>query len=103
MRKIAVGTKKTLAEVMAQNNDMGSQQNFDRPFVEPATASSAGFAQPEIPPECSALLIMSGATAKWNINHFLVVSKTGKRSGVSAHADFEEWRDVLNNLAGGAM
>jgi hypothetical protein len=103
MRKIAVGKKQTLAEVMAQNNDVGSQVNYDRPVIEEATPSSAGTAEPAVPDACTALLIMSGATARWNINHFLIISKSGKRSGVGATASFEEWRDVLNNLAGGRM
>lgn len=97
-------TKQTLAQVMAGYDDLSEtpNKNYDRPVILEATASSDPGSEPRVPDECTALLIMAGATAKWNMNYFLVM-KGDKRTGVSARGDFEEWRTALSTLAGGKL
>lgn len=103
MAKIKSGTIKTLAEVMAQNTDLAPQANWNRAVVGDPTASSLGSDAPVLDEPITALLIMAGAEARWAFNYWLITNRAGKRSGVSAAGDFEEWRTVLNDMAGGGL
>jgi len=66
--------------------------------TDPAPVSH-GMDVPELDEGIRALLIMSGAVAKYVINYWLVVSKTtGARCHVAGKADFEGWRQALDEL-----
>lgn len=98
--KIKMGSIKTLATAMADNNDLTPQVNYGREVIEDPTLIGMDSEQPALPDEITALLIMAGATTRWNFNHWVVKNRKGIRSGVSASGTFEEWQSVLSNMAG---
>lgn len=103
MAKIKVGKKTTLLDLMADNEDLAVVARIAQPLVGEPTMASRGSEQPELGDEITALLVMSGAQARWNWNFWLVTDRHAKRGHVAGDADFHEWRRVLNDMAGHAF
>ena len=100
MTKISKGTRKTLQEAMRDNRDLTERSFKGGGGVAISTVSRVnGDQPPEIPENIQAMMIMAGVSATWVLNMWRVENAAGKKSGVSARNDFEEWRTVINSLA----
>jgi hypothetical protein len=74
--------------------------NWDAPTVLPATPASVGpYEQPMLDESITALLIMSGCSAMWAINFWVVTDKKGNRVHLAKHQTFDEWHAALKYLA----
>jgi hypothetical protein len=103
MAKIKAGKKSTLVDVMADNSDLTLAAIINQPLVGEPTMASRGSEAPELDDAITALLVMSGAQARWNWNFWLVTDKNHKRGHVAQDGGFDEWRRVLNDMAGGGF
>lgn len=101
MTKIGKGSRKTLADRMREEPTMGSSKPFrgGGSIAIANVSTQNGDKPPEIPEEIQAMMIVTGVSATWVLNMWRVEGPNGKRSGVSARNDFEEWRTVINSLA----
>ena len=101
MTKIGKGSRKTLADRMKEEPTMGERRpSGGGGSIAIANVSAQnGDKPPEIPEEIQAMMIITGVSATWVLNMWRVEGPIGKRSGVSARNDFEEWRTVINSLA----
>ena len=96
--------KQTLSQVMADNNDLATDDQLVRRANSPAITEPVNrdAPAPEVSDACVAMLIMADLTATWNYGFWVIRSRNGGRCHVSARNDFHEWRGCVNMLSTGA-
>jgi hypothetical protein len=101
--KMKKSKRSTLAEVMLGNDDLTTDSVARRAVAPVINETRYGNDQPELSEAVTAMLIMAGCTATWNVGFWIVQGNRGMRCHVSARNDFEEWRESLNRLVGGGF
>ena len=94
------GPSRKLIDLMGREPDWeGLANRTPNDEVTQPAAIAQGVEAPDLGEGLRAMLIMSGCTAKFVLNYWMIThGKTGYRTNVSTRNDFDEWRTALDFL-----